>query len=73
MSRQSARVAAGQQTEALAEPFGDLAGGEHLYACGGELEREWNTINATADISNIRGVIIGQRKGWIRRERTIDE
>jgi len=31
--------ACGEQTKAVIEPLGDLAGGEQIHACSGELNR----------------------------------
>ena len=56
--RQSAGVSAGEQTEALVEPLGDLARREDLHARGGQLDRQRNAVEPAADLGNIRRVVV---------------
>src|SRR5206468_13071544 len=43
-------TAAGEQAEAVIEPRRDLLDGQGANARGGELEREWDAIEALADL-----------------------
>ena len=52
LSLGSVPCAAGQERQPLLEALQDLCRGERLDPCGGELEREWEVVEAAADLGH---------------------
>lgn len=50
LAGQDGAAAGGEQPEAVVEPVGDLAWGQHAQPGGGELDREGQTVEPPADL-----------------------
>jgi hypothetical protein len=62
MARQRVGLATREQIEGIVEPFGDLRGGEHLDARGGEFDSKGQSIQATAEGGDNGGIVFVKRK-----------
>src|SRR4030095_2367750 len=61
------------KAEAMIQPVVDLLDGKRSHACGGELDRERDAIEAMTDGSDRRGVLVSDPKVRMDLEAAIDE
>src|SRR5262249_22162922 len=62
-----------QQTESIVESRDQLCGLKRSDACGSELEREWHTIEADAELTDGIGVVGVDHEAGLRYLRALDE
>ena len=73
MARKRRTGAAGQQSEPVGQPGGDLLGAEQSDTSGGELNGQGETIQPRADLGHSGRVRVGQRKVRKRAPGALDE
>ena len=73
MPRQRGAAAAREQLECVVQPAGDLLRRQHAHARGGQLDRERDAVEATADLGHRVAVRLGERERGQRRVRPLDE
>ncbi len=63
----------GQHREGIVKPLGETTQSEESDACGGQLDRQGNAIEPTADLDDHRHVGVRQDEGLKTGDRPLDE
>ena len=65
--------AADEQGQGVVEPFDQRGRGQHAQPGGGELDRERDIVERSADRDDMRGVVVGELEVGLDRTRTLRE
>ena len=73
LPRRRGPVAGTQQREAVAQPGGDLLGGQHAHPGGGQLDGQRHAVQGAADAGHRHRVPLGDREAGPGRRRPVRE
>jgi len=63
----------GEKAEPVLETSQDLGHGQDLHACGGQLDRERDAVQAPADLRHRPGVLVREREAGLHRSGPVHE